>query len=101
LKVNYSGCAICDSTWGNLWAEVEGTRLFFCCDVCLAQFRNLIVRVKAETGWSTVETLSISGDRRGRLCHFTRGTQSYACQVAFNAEGSIRSFHAESTPGAG
>jgi Ta0938 len=92
LKVNYSGCAICDSTWGNLHEEVDGTSLFFCCPVCAAQFRNLVGRIKSETGWTALDTLTISGDRRGRTCHAARGNATYACRVAFNAQGEIRTF---------
>jgi Ta0938 len=96
LKVNYSACAICDSSWGNLWEEIDGTRLFFCCDVCVAQFRNLVRRIKAETGWESIDSLTILGDRRGRTCDALRGEAAYGCRVAFNAQGDIRYFVAAS-----
>jgi hypothetical protein len=92
LNVNYVACALCDSSWGNLWEEVEGTRLFFCCDLCVTQFRNLVNRVKSETGWTTIDRIDIAGDRRGRTCNASRGGESYSCQVAFNAQGAIRAF---------
>jgi len=92
LKVNYSGCAICNSTWGNLWEEVEGERLFFCCGLCVLQFQNLVRRVKAETGWPTIDSLTIAGDRRGRTIHAIQGASSYDCALAFNAQGEIRTF---------
>ena len=92
LRVNYTGCAICDSTWGDLWEKVEGERLFFCCDVCLVQFRQLVERVKAETGWDHIDTLDIAGDRRGRTCRAVCNGVAYRCSFAFNAEGSIREF---------
>ena len=98
MKVNYTGCAICDSAWGNLWEVVEGTRLFFCCAVCVAQFRNLVDRIKAEARWDAIDSLIIEGDRRGRLCTASRGAQSYSCRVAFNTEGAIRSFRTEAIP---
>ena len=95
MKVNYTACAICDSNWGNLWEEVEGERLFFCCDLCALQFRNLVARIERETGWPSVDRLSIAGDRRGRTCTAYRGTSSYACTFTFNAEGEIRTFRQE------
>jgi hypothetical protein len=98
LKVNYAACAICDSSWGNLWEEVEGTRLFFCCEVCLVQFRNLVDRIKAETGWGTIDGVTIAGDRRGRTCVAQRGAETYRCRVAFNAQGALREFHTERGP---
>lgn len=92
MKVNYSGCAICDSSWGNLWEEVEGQRLFFCCEICTTQFRNLVARIETETGWPSIDSVSIAGDRRGRTCRATRGATSYECAVAFNSQGEILTF---------
>jgi Ta0938 len=98
LKVNFSNCAICDSSWGNVWQEVEGTRLFFCCDICVTQFRNLVDRIKLETGWPTIDELEIVGDRRGRSCRALRGTDSMSCEIAFNAQGNIRAFEMRERP---
>jgi hypothetical protein len=95
LNVNYTACAICDSSWGNVWEVVEGTRLFFCCDVCVTQFRNLVGRIKSETGWDAIDSISISGDRRGRACEAIRGGHPFRCRVAFNAQGAIRAFSPE------
>ncbi len=92
MKVNYTACAICNSSWGNLWEEVDGERLFFCCDLCVLQFQSLVRRVKTETGWPTIDSLIIAGDRRGRTCHAMRGRDSYDCALSFNAQGEIRSF---------
>lgn len=92
MKRNYSGCAVCNSTWGNVWAEVEGERMFFCCDICATQFRRLVDRVKTETGWSTLDSLEIAGDRRGRTCVAGSGDESFRCFVAFTPQGEIRTF---------
>jgi hypothetical protein len=92
LKRNYSGCAICDSTWGNVWEEVEGERMFFCCSLCVVQFRRLIDRIKSETGWPTVESVEIGGDRRGRTCVATYGGSTFRVAVAFTPEGELRRF---------
>ncbi len=66
--------------------------MFFCCDVCLTQFRRLVARIEAETGWPTIDALEIEGDRRGRRCTASYGSQSYRATVAFNAQGEIRAF---------
>jgi hypothetical protein len=92
LKVNYQGCAICDSTWGNVWEVVEGERLFFCCDLCTVQFRCLVDRIKAETGWSRIDAVEIAGDRRGRTCRASSGDREFRCSFAFNPEGRLRRF---------
>jgi hypothetical protein len=92
LKRNYTGCAICDSTWGNVWADVEGERMFFCCEVCVTQFRRLVDRVKQETGWSTIDSLDIAGDRRGRSCTASSGGQSLRFFIAFTPQGEVRTF---------
>lgn len=92
MKRNYTGCAICNSTWGNLWEEVEGERMFFCCAVCLIQFRNLVGRIKSETGWPTVESIEIGGDRRGRSCVATAGSAKFRAEFAFNSDGELLKF---------
>lgn len=92
MKVNYQGCAICDSTWGNTWETIEGERRFFCCEVCALQFRELVERVKEATGWTTLDSLEISGDRGGRNCVATRGGTSFRFFIAFNSEGRTREF---------
>ncbi|MCI4349637.1 MAG: TA0938 family protein [Thermoplasmata archaeon] len=92
MNVNFAGCALCDSTWGNVWAEVEGERRFFCCELCLRQFRNLLARVKLETGWVHLDAVEIVGDRSGRTCTASCGSGTLRVRVAFNAEGTLRQF---------
>ncbi|MGP8072644.1 MAG: TA0938 family protein [Thermoplasmata archaeon] len=98
MKRNYTGCAICDSTWGNVWAEVEGERLFFCCDLCVVQYRGLIDRVKQETGWGGLDSIEIAGDRRGRSCEVTSGDRHERFLFAFNTEGQILRFRRVESP---
>lgn len=92
LKRNYDGCAICNSTWGNVWAEVEGERLFFCCDLCVVQYRNLIDRIKHETGWSRIDSIEIAGDRRGRTCVVASGDARSRFVFAFTPDGKLLRF---------
>jgi hypothetical protein len=92
LKRNYSGCAICDSTWGNLWEEVEGERMFFCCGTCVTQFRRLVDRIEKETGWPRIDALEIAGDRRGRTCVAQSGSETVRVRVMFDSEGELLRF---------
>jgi len=96
LQTNYEGCAICDSTWGNLWSEVEGQRLFFCCDICFVQFRTLVDRIKSESGWPHIDRLEIAGDRRGRTCRAISSGEEAHFAFAFNSEGGLRRFERSS-----
>lgn len=101
MKRNYDGCAICNSTWGNVWAEVEGERLFFCCDLCVVQYRGLIERIKQETGWARIDAIEIAGDRRGRTCAVTSGEARETFAFAFNPEGHVLRFGREPPAPAG
>ena len=92
MKRNYTGCAICDSTWGNVWADVDGEPVFFCCSTCVVQFRRLVDRIKEKTGWPRIDSLEISGDRRGRTCIARTGAETIRVQVAFNPEGELLQF---------
>jgi Ta0938 len=92
LKRNYDGCAICNSTWGNVWAEVEGERVFFCCDLCVVQFRSLIEKIKEATGWGQIDSIEIAGDRRGRTCSVAAGGEEAKFAFAFNPQGHLLRF---------
>ena len=98
MKRNYAGCAICDSTWGNLWEEIDGERMFFCCAICVVQFRGLVDRIKKETGWAAIDSVEIAGDRRGRVCDARGGSQGVRVRVVFNPEGEILRFETLDLP---
>jgi Ta0938 len=92
MKRNYTGCAICDSTWGNVWEEVEGERMFFCCGLCATQFRRLVDRVKVVSGWGEIESIEIAGDRRGRTVVAHRGAATLRFRVTFTSLGEVHKF---------
>ncbi len=92
MKRNYDGCAICNSTWGNLWTEVDGERVFFCCDLCEIQYRGLIGRIKQSTGWDRIDALEIAGDRRGRTCEVAAGKEHARFLFTFNSDGNLLRF---------
>jgi Ta0938 len=92
LQRNYTGCAICDSTWGDLHADIDGERMFFCCAICVVQFRALLARIKAETGWPRLDSLEISGGRRGRRCAATHGPDRLDFDIVFGPDGDVLTF---------
>ncbi len=74
MKRNYEGCALCDGTWGDYWREIEGENTFFCCSICADAFENMVNRVKKETGWKKIDSVSIEGNySKGRDCVATTG----------------------------
>jgi hypothetical protein len=66
--------------------------MFFCCELCHVQFRGLIERIKRDTGWDRLDTLDVTGDRRGRTCAATSGSEVARFAFAFNSEGRLRRF---------
>jgi len=66
--------------------------MFFCCSICVVQFRGLVGRIKETTGWPSIEALEISGDRRGRVCVATTGSETVRVRFAFNPEGELLRF---------
>ncbi len=90
------GCAICQSTWGNYWAEVEGQKMFFCCELCKIEFQNMIQEVKRQTGWKTIDEFQITGGTRGRHCVAISNGKPFAFRARFNSQGGIADFHPES-----
>ena len=86
------GCAICQSTWGDYWAEVEGQRMFFCCNLCESEFRNMIQQIKQRTGWKQIDEVQITGDHRGRECTALSDRGAYRFFIRFNSQGGIETF---------
>ncbi len=87
------GCAICQSTWGNYWAEVEGERMFFCCEICETEFRNMIEEIKRRTGWKKIDEVKIKGDQRGRECTALANGRGYNFLIRFDTRGGIATFN--------
>ena len=86
------GCAICQSTWGNYWAEVEEQRMFFCCEICEVEFRNMVEEIKRRTGWKAIDEIEITGGTRGRECTALLNGKAYHFQVRFNSRGEVDKF---------
>ena len=92
MKVSEKGCAICDATWGDYWDEVEGQRMFFCCDICATQFKNMVNEVKTRTGWNSVDEIRVEGDYRGRIVTALNEESPYRFLIRFGPNGEIRKF---------
>lgn len=76
MKVNFTGCTLCDSTWGDYYETIEGTKLFFCCDVCASLFRQIINILKEKLSLSTIDEFHITGTSRKRTFQlFTEGNK--------------------------
>jgi hypothetical protein len=94
LKVPEKGCAICEATWGDYWEEVEGQRMFFCCDICAFEFKNMINEVKTKTGWTTIDEIKMVGNYRGRDCIALFAGKTFNFFIRFDSKGNIDTFNA-------
>ena len=86
------GCVICGATWGDYWEEVEGQRMFFCCDICATEFKKMVEEVKNRTRWKTIDEIKMKGDYRGRECVAISGESKYPFFVRFNSKGEVETF---------
>ncbi|BCU68065.1 hypothetical protein HS7_15020 [Sulfolobales archaeon HS-7] len=88
-----SGCALCRATWGGYYEKIEDREFFFCCDICAAEFRNMVNEVKKREGWSKIDELRIAGDYySGRNCVAINNTEHVKFFVKFGDEGKIERF---------
>ncbi|HKS59542.1 MAG TPA: TA0938 family protein [Thermoplasmata archaeon] len=94
MKLREDGCVLCGSTWGDVWRDVDGTRCFFCCELCARQFANLLQAVRRATEWSRIDALEIAGDRRGREVTVRSGAATARFSFLFGYEGEVRRFRA-------
>lgn len=92
MEIPKEGCALCGATWGNYWEDFEGKKLFFCCEVCAKQYRSIVGEVKKRKGWPNVNSISMQGNYRGRICTATSGPQSYRFSISFYDDGEVRNF---------
>jgi len=87
------GCALCGATWGDYHEEVEGDELFFCCDMCAKEFRNMVQEVKRRKGWERVEELEIRGNYyTGRTCVARSRGRETKFYVRFGDDGEVETF---------
>jgi hypothetical protein len=88
-----SGCALCGATWGNYYEEIDGEKLFFCCEMCATGFKNMIREVKYRTGWKAIDNLSIEGNYyMGRTCVAENEEKRYKFYLKFDDNAKIATF---------
>ncbi|AWR95737.1 TA0938 family protein [Acidianus brierleyi] len=88
-----NGCALCGATWGDYYEEIDGEKLFFCCDVCATEFKNMIEEIKRRTGWKKIDELSIEGNYyKGRNCVAKTEGREYKFYVKFGDDAEIETF---------
>ncbi|MEM3852106.1 MAG: TA0938 family protein [Methanomassiliicoccales archaeon] len=91
---NKRGCSLCDATWGDYRAVVEGEERRFCCSTCAAAFAEMISAVKNRNGWSSIDKLEIKGNNTtGRKCTAVSGKSTFNFYIKFNDDGTILDFH--------
>jgi len=66
--------------------------MFFCCEICEVEFRNMIERIKQRTGWKQIDEIRIAGDHRGRECTALSNDSTYDFFIRFNSQGGIETF---------
>ncbi len=92
MKVPEKGCVICEATWGDYWEVIDGQRMFFCCDICAAEFKNMVSEVKKRTGWKTLDEVKMTGNYRGRDCTAFSAGNKFSFFIRFNSKGGIDAF---------
>jgi hypothetical protein len=83
-------CALCGSSWGDVWRTIDGRRLFFCCKVCEREYLVTLKEIKKRTGWKKLEDVRFEGGRRGRRCVAKSGEKSYTLIASYDRAGRIQ-----------
>ncbi len=66
--------------------------MFFCCDICAIEFRNMVNEVKKRMGWKTVDEIKMIGNYRGRECTALYQGKKYGFNIRFDPKGGIDLF---------
>jgi len=66
--------------------------MFFCCDICAVEFKNMISEVKKRTGWKTIDEIKMTGNYRGRECVALFQGKKYGFYIRFDSKGGIDLF---------
>ena len=70
--------------------------MFFCCELCETEFRNMIQEIKHRTGWKQIDEVQVAGDHRGRECAALSKNGAYRFFIRFNLHGGIETFQERS-----
>lgn len=66
--------------------------MFFCCDICAIEFKNMISEVEKRTGWKKVDEFKMTGNYRGRECTALHEGKRYNFWIRFDSKGGIDAF---------
>lgn len=83
-------CAICGSSWGNIWRTVSGKRLFFCCKICETEYLATLREIRKRTGWEKADAVRFEGGRRGRRCVAKNEGKTYTLIASYDRAGRIQ-----------
>ncbi|CAC12067.1 hypothetical protein [Thermoplasma acidophilum] len=87
------GCALCGATWGDYHADFLGEDLFFCCDICAAEFMNMMDEAFKHTARHNVDELHIDGNYQlGRNVLLKNGEDRLRFYVKFGPGAVIKEF---------
>ena len=85
-------CVLCNSEWGNYWEEINSKNLFFCCVICVDQYKAVIKAIQFHTGWKIIEKITFEGNSRYRkgFANSKQGIVEFS--VSFLSDGKLWSF---------
>lgn len=90
---NTEGCALCNATWGEYWRDIDGERMFFCCNICADIFEEMVRRVKENTGWNRIDYVELNGNySRGRNCTARSGDSEFKYYFRTYSDGKFITF---------
>lgn len=83
MKINFTGCALCNSTWGDYHGKIEDTELFFCCDVCYVIYKQIVERIKKEYFLKSIDYLEIDGNPSERTFKAVNNNKTFTGKINF------------------
>lgn len=85
---NNTGCALCNSTWGDYYETIEDEKLFFCCNDCANIFKAIIQKLKMFYKINSITNLNLQGSSRIRTYIVESDDKSHKGKITF-ANGKI------------
>lgn len=90
---NETGCALCNSTWGTYYRDIDKERMLFCCNICADIFENMVKQVKEETGWKKIDEIELHGNySNGRNCTARHGKKQFNYYFRTYSNGEMMEF---------
>jgi hypothetical protein len=83
LKVNFTGCALCNSTWGDYFKIIEETNLFFCCSICAELYDEIIKTLKTKFELTKIDNLHLQGNSKKRKFVLVTGDDKFSGEISF------------------